>query len=66
MVGYADDIAIVRHGLFNEIVRERMQGGGRRMEEDEGLKISAGKSILVPFTKRRNLEGLGPLRIGNT
>lgn len=67
-VGYADDIAIIEHGLFNETVRDRMQEAldiVTQWAENEGLKVSPEKTAIIPFTRRRNLDGLGPLRISN-
>lgn len=69
MVGYANDIPIVTHGLFKETVRERMQESLDlviKWAKYEGLRISPEKFDLTPFANRRNLEELGPLRVTNT
>ena len=63
-LGYADDLVILVQGKFNTTVRERMQTAldiVKNWTEREGLKISPLKSAIVPFTKRRKIEDLGPL-----
>lgn len=63
-LGYADDLVILVEGKFSITIRERMQRAlnvVNRWCSREGLKVSPPKTTLVPFTRRRKLEGLGPL-----
>ena len=62
--GYADDIVIIVQGKFAHAVREIMQEALNvivKWAVKEGLKISPHKTAIVPFTNKRNTEGLGPL-----
>ena len=64
--GYADDIVIIVQGKFAYTVREIMQNALNvvaKWAEKEGLNISPHKSAMVPFTNRRKIEGLGPLKL---
>lgn len=63
-LGYADDLVILAQGKFNDTVRERMQKALNvvtKWTDKEGLKISPSKSTMIAFTRRKKLEGLGPL-----
>lgn len=60
-IGYADDIAIIVSGKFPRTVSEVTQSAIMAVEEwcnKVGLKINPKKTVLVPFTKKRKLEGL--------
>jgi len=62
--GYVDDIVIIVQGKFAHTVREIMQEALNvvvKWAVKEGLNISPHKTAIVPFTNRRNAEGLGPL-----
>jgi hypothetical protein len=62
--GYADDMVIIIQGKFAYMVRELMQAALNVVDNwtaKEGLSISPHKTVVVPFTNRRELEGLGPL-----
>jgi len=62
--GYADDIVIIVQGKFAHTVREIMQEALNvivKWAVKEGLNISPHKTAIVPFTNKRNTEGLGPL-----
>jgi len=64
--GYADDIVIIVEDKFAHTVREIMQEALKvvvKWAVKEGLNISPHKTAIVPFTKRRNTEGLGPLTL---
>ena len=63
--GYADDMVILVQGKFVHTVREitSMQEALNVVAKwavKEDLNINPHKTAIVPFTKRRNLEGLGP------
>ncbi len=62
--GYADDIVIIVVGKYPNIVRQLMQRALNivaRWVQVQGLNVSANKTALVPFTRKRNLDGLQPL-----
>jgi len=64
--GYADDMVILVQGKFVHTVREitSMQEALNVVAKwavKEDLNISPHKTAIVPFSKRRKLEGLGPL-----
>ena len=64
--GYADDIVTIVQGKFVHTVREIMQETLNvvvKWAVKEGLNISPHKTAIVPFTNRRNTEGLGPLTL---
>ena len=64
--GYADDICIRVQGKFAHTVREIMQNALNVVAKwavKEGLNISPHKTPMVPFTNRRKIEGLGPLKL---
>jgi hypothetical protein len=63
-MGYADDIVIIVQGKYTHTVRELMQAALNEVVKwttKEGLSISPQKTVVVPFTNKRNIEGLGPL-----
>jgi len=63
-VGYADNIVIKVQGKFAHTVREIMQEALNMVVKwavKEGLNISPHKTAILPFTKRRNTERLGPV-----
>jgi hypothetical protein len=65
-MGYADDIVIIVQGKYTHIVRELMQAALNKVVKwttKEGLSISPHKTVVVPFTNKRNIEGLGPLTL---
>ena len=64
--GYADDIVIIVQGKFAHTVREIMQSALKVVAKwavKEGLNINPHKTAMVPFTNRREIEGLGPLKL---
>jgi hypothetical protein len=64
--GYADDIVITVQRKFMHTVREIMQEALNvvvKWAVKEGLSISPLKTVTLPFTNRRNTEGLGPLKL---
>jgi hypothetical protein len=68
-MGYADDIVIIVQGKFTHTVRELMQAAPNEVVKwttKEGLSISPQKTVLIPFTNKRNIEGLGPLTLLGT
>jgi hypothetical protein len=63
-MGFADDIVIIAQGKFTHTVREVMQAALNEVFKwttKEGLSISPQRTVVVPFTNKRNIEGLGPL-----
>ena len=61
---YADDIVIIVQGKFAHTVRDVTQQALNvvvKWAVKEGLNISLQKTAIVPFTKRKKMEGLGPL-----
>jgi hypothetical protein len=63
-MGYADDIVIIVHSKYTHTVRELMQAALNEVVKwttKEGLRISPQKMVVIPFTNKRNIEGLGPL-----
>jgi hypothetical protein len=66
--GYADDIVIIVQGKFAHTLRDVMQKGLNvvvKWAGKEGLNISPHKTAIVTLTKKRILEGLGPLIIND-
>jgi len=64
--GYAYNIVIIVQGKFAHTVREIMQEALNvvvKWAVKEVLNISPHKTAIVPFTNRRNTEGLGPLTL---
>jgi len=64
--GYADDIVITVQGKFVHTVREIMQEALNVVVKwvvKEGVNIRPHKTAVVPFTNRRNTEGLGSLTL---
>jgi hypothetical protein len=65
-MGYADDIVITVQGKFTHTVRELMQAALNEVVNwatKEGLSVSSQKTVVVPFTNKRKIEGLGPLTL---
>jgi hypothetical protein len=65
-LGYANDIIIIVQGKFTHTVRELMQDALNEVVKwttKEGLSISPQKTVVVPFTNRRTIEGVGPLAL---
>ena len=63
---YAVDIVILVQGKIEHTVREIMQGAKNlvfKWAGKEGLNVSPHKTAIVPFTNRRNTQGLGPLTL---
>jgi hypothetical protein len=64
--GYADDVAILVRGRFNETVSDLINTALRRVSRwcsEVGLSINPDRVVVVPFTRRRNVKGIGPLRL---
>jgi hypothetical protein len=60
-VGYADDIAILINGKFPQIVSEVLQTAlctVQQWYERTKLSINPNKTVVVPFTMKRNIKGL--------
>jgi hypothetical protein len=60
-MGYADDIVIIAQGKFTHPVRELMQAALNEVVKwttKEELSISPQKTVVVPFTNKRNIEWL--------
>lgn len=67
--GYADDIVLMVQGKYCNVVADMMNVGLRlvnRWCEREGLSVNPLKTVIVPFTRKRNLESLSRLKLGNT
>jgi hypothetical protein len=63
---YADDIVIIVKGKFTHTVRELMQAALNELvnwSTKEGLNISPQKTVVVPFTNKRKIDGLGTLTL---
>ena len=66
--GYADDVVVLIRGKYTAVISELMQGAMKMVEEwcvAEDLSINPSKTTLVPFTKKKNLDGLTPPIIFN-
>ena len=64
--GYAEDIVIVVQDKFAHTVTEIKQEALNvvvKWAVKEGLNISPHKTAILPFTNRKNTEGLGPLTL---
>lgn len=64
--GYADDIVILIIGKFAEAILDRMQQILKLVEawcRQENLKVNPGKTTLLPFTRRRGVEGWRELQL---
>jgi hypothetical protein len=63
-MGYADDIVIIAQRKFTHTVREVMQAALNEVVKwttKGGLSFRPQKTVVVPFTNKRNTEALGPL-----
>jgi hypothetical protein len=59
-VGYADDIAVLIHAKFLTTVSECLQTAlytVQRWRERTGISINPNKTVIIPFTRRRNNKG---------
>jgi hypothetical protein len=60
-VGYADDIAILINGKFPHTVSEVLQTALHTVQqwcERTNLSINPNKTVIIPFTRKRNTKGL--------
>jgi hypothetical protein len=60
-VGYPDDIAILINGIFPQTVSEVLQTALHTVQqwcERTKLSINPNKTVVIPFTRRRNIKGL--------
>jgi hypothetical protein len=60
-VGYADDIAILINGKFPQTVSEVLQGAPCTVQqwcERTNLSINPNKTVIILFTRKRNIKGL--------
>jgi hypothetical protein len=60
-VGYADDIAILINGKFPYTLSEVLQTAPCTVQkwcEKTSLSINSNKTIIIPFTRKRELKGL--------
>jgi hypothetical protein len=60
-VGYADDIAILINGKFPQTLSEVLQTDLHTVQqwcERTKLSINPNKTVVIPFTRRRNTKGL--------
>ncbi|VEN55699.1 unnamed protein product [Callosobruchus maculatus] len=65
-LGYADDLVILERGKFNSTVRDKMQRALNAVTSwtlKEGLNVSPSKTSIIAFTRRKKVEGLGPLQL---
>ena len=63
-IGYADDFVILSKGRFATTVYDRMQVALKAVEEwccKTELSVNPSKTVLVLFTKNRNLQGVRDL-----
>ena len=68
-LGYADDLAIVIRGRFAGIISERTQMALNIVHDwcmIEKLSVNAKKTQIVPFTRKRALQGLKPPVLAGT
>jgi hypothetical protein len=59
-VGYADDIAILINGIFTHTVSEVLQAAlctVHKWCEKTKLSINPNKTVIIPFTRKRELKG---------
>uniref|UniRef100_A0A1B6KRF7 RNase H type-1 domain-containing protein n=1 Tax=Graphocephala atropunctata TaxID=36148 RepID=A0A1B6KRF7_9HEMI len=67
--GYADDIVLVVQGRHCNITADIMNVGLRCIHSwclGEGLNVNPSKTVVVPFTRKKNLEPLSRLTLGTT
>jgi hypothetical protein len=60
-LGYADDIAILINGNFPYTVSEVLQTAlctVQKWREKTSLSIDPNKTVIIPFTRKRELKGL--------
>lgn len=56
VIGYADDVALIVRGKFDETLSSRLQSALNYIMqwcEQEGLNINPAKTVIIPFTNRR-------------
>jgi hypothetical protein len=59
-VGYADDIGVLINGQFPHTVSEVLQTvlySVQQWCERTNLSINPNKTVIIPFTKKRNIKG---------
>jgi hypothetical protein len=59
-------LVIIVQGKFTHTVRELMQAALNEVVNwatKGGLSISPQKTVVIPFTNKRKIEGLGPLTL---
>ena len=67
-VGYADAIAILARGAYEEVLRDVVQGALKAMEEwcsSKALRIQGDKSVALIFTKRYKIRKLRNMKVEN-
>jgi len=67
--GYADDLVLMVQGKFVNVVADVMNVNLQLVNDwchGEGLSINPSKTVVVPFTRKKNLESLSRLRLGPT
>lgn len=65
-IGFADDLAIIVKGRFASTLCERMQHAFSIVErwcKEKGLTVSAGKTGLMLFTRKRRVDGFHPPKL---
>jgi hypothetical protein len=66
-VGYADDIAILINGKFPQTVSEVLQTAictAQQWYDGTKLSINPNEMVVIPFTRKRNIKGQGPILFG--
>ncbi len=66
--GYADDIVLIVQGKFIDTVVDVMNNSLRDVStwcNKVGLKVNPAKTVVLPFTRKRNLTTLARLRLDN-
>ena len=64
--GYADDIVINAREKFEETLCDIVETGLKETQKwctTVGLRLNAKKTKILPFTKRRKLEGIRPIQL---
>jgi hypothetical protein len=65
-MGHADNTVIIVQGKFTHTIRELMQAALNKVVKwttKDGPSISPQKTVVIPITNKRNIEGLGPLTL---
>ncbi|XP_069357560.1 uncharacterized protein [Maniola hyperantus] len=66
--GYADDLVVMVRGSCQSTISYLMQGALNTIEKwcrENQLAVNAEKTVIVPFTRRRNLEKLESPKLNN-